>query len=259
LEESEESSMATYHDPPMVVASADKAQSISAVLLPTYNTLRGIKHQLLLLIPLAGKLNEIQESHFYWLSYQLNEIECTQKHEGVWMGSLVRYVIPTGQAWLQAELEGCHRIVHHITFQMESYWLKSTVLKVERQDEIRERRMWKEMKMIPPSLRPIYCQLVDFVTELSHSTGAHSLAAEATSWDRAKTIRSELHVLVQQWMISGVWIQPEYRSQWRKSGLAPSGQAILNKLVADVRERLHKIETSNVHSNSAEPLRNAST
>jgi hypothetical protein len=112
---------------------------VSEALLPTFCALSDLHRLLLAYLPKKGALDAESLAHFYWLQYQLNHLEVTLKHDGVWLGSLVGGVIPIGQAMLQEKLESCHRVAHQINIDRETH---------ERHEvgEHKSYDSWKEMR-----------------------------------------------------------------------------------------------------------------
>jgi hypothetical protein len=136
----------------MVNASPDREEkrvlsiptsTISAVLLPLYNSFADIRDHLHSLMDRHGQLTEEELTHFYWYQFLLNHLETNNQRNGVWVGELcLGGFAPAGQAALQEMLEAVHRQIQRINEDRE----------VQRKNRVgasvvnREKQLWKELK-----------------------------------------------------------------------------------------------------------------
>jgi hypothetical protein len=223
------------------------ATSISAVLLPLMYTLQSIRQQLHKYYEKHGALSEAELNHFYFLEYQLNHLECSHKHNGVWVGVLApNSIVPRGQAMLCELVEACHNLVHHINLDCEAKYIRE----MGRTVSSAEKKMWRDLKLVATVLQPVYLVLTEAVAELHHACFL-ALGADALDQDMIVRLREFVNGLEAEWCPHGVWGPPALppsgaseAADQRPPALSEvlPGQALLSELLVSFHSKIQRMQ-----------------
>lgn len=226
---------------------ADSSEGfISAVLMPTYNTLVNTAAQFRVYIAKKGVLSEEELVHFYWLQFELNHVESTFKHEGVWAGDLQHGFVPAGQACVQEQVELCHTLAHRINTAREIYCQTKSTQDLKPKNR-RAITIWREMKLVSPSLRPVYRSLVDCTERLAELSRRLHLGANSACSQEVEQLCEHVHSIETKYKHNGIWVvlaQTEetevHSAPWipREVG---AGQALLNRVMDSFEDHLDRL------------------
>jgi hypothetical protein len=139
----------------LVIQAADSSDGhISPALMPTYNTLVNMVDQFRAYVGKKGILSEEELVHFYWLQFDLNQVESTLRHEGAWASNLQYESALAGQACVHEQVELCHTLAHRISVSREIHcqtksreiYCQTKSMEDLKPQNRRAINIWREMK-----------------------------------------------------------------------------------------------------------------